>query len=61
MTAEAAPHLFAPGVALAGFIVTALASAATLALSAGADWPRLAVRIAGSWIAAIGLMMIGLA
>ncbi|MGH6897255.1 MAG: HupE/UreJ family protein [Geminicoccaceae bacterium] len=61
MTAETAAHLFVPGVALTGFIVTALASAATLALTARADWPRVAVRIAGSWIAAIGIMMIGLA
>ena len=61
MTAAATPYLFAPGVALSGFILTALAGAATLALSAGADWPRVAVRIAGSWIAAIGIMMIGLA
>jgi urease accessory protein len=53
--------LFVPGVALVGFIITALASAATLALTARADWPRVAVRIAGSWIAAIGIMMIGLA
>jgi hypothetical protein len=25
------------------------------------DWPRVAVRVAGSWIAAIGLIMLGLA
>jgi urease accessory protein len=61
MTAATVPYLFAPGVALSGFIVTALAGAATLALTARADWPRVAVRIAGSWIAAIGIMMIGLA
>jgi hypothetical protein len=35
-------------------------SAATIDLS-DAAWSRVAVRIAGSWIAAIGLMMIGLA
>jgi hydrogenase/urease accessory protein HupE len=61
VTADSALYLFVPGVALVGFITTALASAATLALSARADWPGVAVRIAGSWIAAIGIMMIGLA
>jgi urease accessory protein len=54
-------YLFVPGVALIGFVITSLASALTLDLTAKADWPRLAVRIAGSWIAAIGIMMIGLA
>jgi urease accessory protein len=53
--------LFVPGVALVGVIITSLASALTLDLTARADWPRVAVRIAGSWIAAIGIMMIGLA
>ena len=60
MTAEVAPHLFVPGVALSGFVATALVGAAATLLSAGAEWPRVAVRIAGSWIAAIGIMMIGL-
>ena len=59
--AGAALLLFVPGVGLIGFLITAVASAATLALTARADWPRVAVRIAGSWIAAIGIMMIGLA
>jgi urease accessory protein len=61
ITTGGALPLFVPGVALVGFVITALASAATLALTARADWPRVAVRIAGSWIAAIGIMMIGLA
>jgi urease accessory protein len=61
MTTGGALLLFVPGVVLVGFMITALASAATLALTARADWPRVAVRIAGSWIAAIGIMMIGLA
>jgi urease accessory protein len=61
MTADVAAHLFVPGVALLGFMAIALVSAATLALSARAEWLRIGVRVAGSWIAAIGLMMIGLA
>jgi urease accessory protein len=59
MTHDVAAHLFVPGVALIGFLVAALVSAATLALSARAGWLRTAVRVAGSWIAAIGILMIG--
>lgn len=61
LTPEVAAHLFVPGVALFGFMAAALVSAATLALSARAEWLRIGVRVAGSWIAAIGIMMIGLA
>ena len=61
MTPETATHLFVFGVATIGGLVTALVSAATLDLAAKAAWPRVAVRIAGSWIAAIGIMTIGLA
>jgi urease accessory protein len=61
MTPDMAAHLFVPGVALIGFLVAALVSAATLALSARAEWLRIAVRVAGSWIAAIGILMIGVA
>ena len=56
----------APGgasvLALAGaittvFCVTAILAAEVSALPAG--WPRIAVRVAGSWIAAAGLLMLG--
>jgi hydrogenase/urease accessory protein HupE len=57
---DAAVYLFVLGVAAVGGLVTALVSAAIVDLS-DAAWSRVAVRIAGSWIAAIGLMMIGLA
>jgi urease accessory protein len=50
----------AMAVAAAGGLVTALVSAAIIDLAA-TPWSRVAVRIAGSWIAAIGIMMIGLA
>jgi urease accessory protein len=60
MMPDAAVHLFVLGVASAGAIVTALVSAATLDLAAR-RWSRVAVRILGSWIAAIGIMTIGLA
>jgi urease accessory protein len=59
MAPDTAVHLFVLGVAAAGGVVTALVSAATIDLAAK-PWSRVAVRIAGSWIAAIGIMTIGL-
>jgi urease accessory protein len=53
----AAPVLIVVGVTLAGCIVTTPLAAITLSLQQ--EWPRVAVRVAGSWIAAIGLMMFG--
>jgi urease accessory protein len=61
MTPRVAAHLFVPGVALIGFMAAAVVSAATLAISTRAEWLRIAVRVAGSWIAAIGILMIGVA
>lgn len=45
------------GIAVAVFVVVALASAAVVALRA--PWTRIAVRVAGSWIAAVGVLMVG--
>jgi hydrogenase/urease accessory protein HupE len=45
------------GLAAAVFAVAALASALVVALRA--DWTRIAVRVAGSWIAASGLLWLG--
>jgi urease accessory protein len=53
-------HLFILGVATAGGLVMALVSAATIDLAERA-WARVGVRILGSWIAAIGIMIIGVA
>lgn len=52
----------AGGLSLAGalvtvFCLTAIVGAEVSALPAG--WPRIAVRVAGSWIAAAGLLMLG--
>lgn len=47
------------GIVAATFVLVALAAAAVVALSARAAGARLAVRVAGSWVAAIGLLMIG--
>jgi urease accessory protein len=60
MGPDTAIHLFVPGVAAAGGLVIALVSAATLDL-ATRPWARVGVRVVGSWIAAIGIMTIGLA
>jgi urease accessory protein len=45
------------GVAAVAFVLVALASA--LVVSLEAPWTRIAVRVAGSWIAAIGLLLLG--
>jgi len=45
------------GIAALLFILTAIASA--LVISIKAAWARVAVRVAGSWIVAVGLLMIG--
>ena len=45
------------GIALTVFALTSLLSAFVVSLRA--EWHRIAVRVAGSWIAAIGLLMIG--
>ena len=45
------------GVVAALFVAVALAAALVVALHA--PWARIAVRVAGSWIAAIGLLLLG--
>jgi hydrogenase/urease accessory protein HupE len=45
------------GIALTVFVTTALAAALVVALRA--PWTRIAVRVAGSWIAATGLLLVG--
>jgi hydrogenase/urease accessory protein HupE len=45
------------GIASVVFVLVALASAFVVSLVAA--WTRIAVRVAGSWIAAIGLLMLG--
>ena len=54
--------LFAAGLALAGYAVITLLTAAILAFRhSGADWRGVALRAGGSWIAAIGVMTGGYA
>lgn len=45
------------GIVTALFAVTALAAAAVVAIRV--PWGRIAVRVAGSWIAAVGLLLLG--
>jgi len=45
------------GIAAAAFVILALAAAAVLKLHR--PWMRIAVRVAGSWIAASGMLLVG--
>ena len=45
------------GLVFAVFVLAALAAALVVRLRA--DWTRIAVRVAGSWIATSGLLMLG--
>ena len=59
MTAETKPYLFIPGVALAGLVVTAYGLIMTdWLLRRNAGWLQIAVRVAGSWLAAIGILVL---
>jgi urease accessory protein len=55
------PYYFIPGVAVAAAVVIAYGMLGTeyvLRLKVG--WPRIAVRVAGSWVAAIGILVLSL-
>jgi len=57
MIEQTKPYLFVPGVALAGLAVTAYGLIVTdYLLRRKAGWIHIAVRVAGSWIAAIGIL-----
>jgi len=45
------------GIAATVLVIALLVSAAVVSLRA--DWTRIAVRVAGSWVAAIGMLMFG--
>jgi hydrogenase/urease accessory protein HupE len=60
MAPDTTVYIFVLGVAAVGGLATALVSAAIVDL-AETEWLRIGVRVAGTWIAAIGLMTIGLA
>jgi len=46
-----------PGIAASVFVSVALVSA--LVIGMRAPWMRIAARVAGSWIAAVGLLLLG--
>lgn len=53
------PYLFIPGVGLAGLLVTAYGMiSADVLLRQKANWLHIAIRVAGSWIAAIGILVL---
>lgn len=58
MEPDSAVHLFVLGVATMGTVTVTMMAA--LVVSLERDWQRIAVRVVGSWIAAIGLMMLAL-
>jgi urease accessory protein len=58
VTSSATMHRFVPGVVASGLALLALVAAITVALER--PWQQIAVRVAGSWIAAIGILMLGL-
>lgn len=60
MTPETNAWLFVPGVATTGIVLLLLVTAATTVAVGAAGWSRIAVRAAGSWIAAVGIMVVGL-
>ena len=47
------------GSAAALVVVSSLIPAAVIAMCASAPWMRVAIRVLGSWIAAVGLLMLG--
>ena len=57
MAASGAGALGVLGSATASFVVATLAAALATRLRAG--WPRIALRVAGSWISALGLLALG--
>lgn len=51
-------YLFALGIFTVGLVAWSLVAATTITLVRRAAWVRIAVRAAGSWIAAIGVMIL---
>ena len=59
ITGAVKPYLFIPGIGLAGLIVPAWGMILTdFVMRQRAGWMHIAVRVAGSWIAAIGILVL---
>lgn len=54
------PVLYAAGIAVAGTVLITLLLAGATALSAMRDWLRLGNRVASSWLATLGVLLVGL-
>lgn len=60
MNAETNKLLFTSGVAAVGYVVVALVTAMTVTFLGRRDeWRRIGLRALGSWIAAVGIMLLG--
>ena len=57
MTPDGSDRLALAGAVLTTFVLIPLVAA--VVVSVRAQWARIVVRVAGSWIAAIGLLMLG--
>lgn len=60
MSQASARFLYASGMIAGAYLVVLLLAAAAVNVQKSPEWQRIAVRIAGSWVAAIGLMVIAL-
>jgi urease accessory protein len=60
MTQATARLLYATGMIAGAYLVVLLLAASAVNVQKSPEWQRIAVRIAGSWVAAIGLMVIAL-
>jgi urease accessory protein len=58
ISSSIAMHLFVPGVVVSGIAMVAIFAAIAVFLEV--PWQRIAIRVVGSWIAAIGILVIGL-
>ena len=60
ITSQTDPILFIAGIATVGYVFSTLAGATTLAFLEGrGGWRPVALRAVGSWIAAVGIMIVG--
>jgi urease accessory protein len=58
LTTETSPYRFIPGLALAGLLLVSYGIGLVRRLNV--PWARIGVRVAGSWIAAVGILVLGL-
>lgn len=58
ISSSVAIHLFISGIVVTGIAMIAIFAA--ISVSRESDWQKIAIRVVGSWITAIGILMIGL-